>query len=104
MGLTGIDSIIPDYNWKMTTVLGGIYFVFICERLLKVVIKGKKVSHIIESKNNHIVGTIPKPNRTPRPPPKKKTKKQQQQKSTKPSEQFQNLIGKPKLSHRQNST
>ena len=74
MGLTGIDSIIPDYNWKMTTVLGGIYFVFICERLLKVVIKGKKVSHIIESKNNHIVGTIPKPNRTPRPPPKKKQK------------------------------
>ena len=55
MGLTGVDSLIPDYNWKMTTVLGGIYFVFICERLLKVVIKGKKVNHIIESKNYHIV-------------------------------------------------
>ncbi|CAC5409683.1 SLC39A14 [Mytilus coruscus] len=42
LGLTGIDSPIPDYNWKMTTVLGGIYFVFICERLLKMILKGRK--------------------------------------------------------------
>ncbi|XP_052065471.1 metal cation symporter ZIP14-like isoform X2 [Mytilus californianus] len=42
LGLTGIDSPVPDYNWKMTTVLGGIYFVFICERLLKMILKGRK--------------------------------------------------------------
>ncbi|XP_076114831.1 metal cation symporter ZIP14-like [Mytilus galloprovincialis] len=42
LGLTGIDSPVPDYNWKMTTVLGGIYFVFVCERLLKMILKGKK--------------------------------------------------------------
>ncbi|CAC5374607.1 Zinc transporter ZIP6,Zinc transporter foi,Zinc transporter ZIP10 [Mytilus coruscus] len=35
LGLTGEDSPVPDYNWKMTSVIGGIYFVFICERLLK---------------------------------------------------------------------
>lgn len=43
MHLTGKDGPIPDYSWKMATVIGGAYFVFVAERLLKFVLDNRKV-------------------------------------------------------------
>lgn len=42
MHLTGKDGPIPDYSWKMATVIGGAYFVFVAERLLKFVLDNRK--------------------------------------------------------------
>ncbi|XP_061194578.1 metal cation symporter ZIP14-like [Saccostrea echinata] len=42
MHLTGEDSPVPDYHWKMATVIGGAYFVFISERVLKFVIDRRR--------------------------------------------------------------
>lgn len=44
MHLTGKDGPIPDYSWKMATVIGGAYFVFVAERLLKFVLDNRKVN------------------------------------------------------------
>lgn len=43
MHLAGKDGPIPDYSWKMATVIGGAYFVFVAERLLKFVLDNRKV-------------------------------------------------------------
>lgn len=44
LGLTGEDSPVKDYNWKMAMALTGIYFVFVSERLLKLCLKEDRVS------------------------------------------------------------
>lgn len=50
MHLTGKDGPIPDYSWKMATVIGGAYFVFVAERLLKFVLDNRKVWYPAASK------------------------------------------------------
>ena len=47
MQLTGEDSPVPDYHLKLATALGGIYFFYMSERLLKIVMKRNKVGLII---------------------------------------------------------
>lgn len=46
MHLTGKDGPIPDYQWKMATVIGGAYFVFVAERLLKFLVDRRKVVYV----------------------------------------------------------
>ena len=47
MHLTGQDGPIPDYQWKMATVIGGAYFVFVAERLLKFFVDRRKVVYVL---------------------------------------------------------
>ncbi|KAK3085517.1 hypothetical protein FSP39_004499 [Pinctada imbricata] len=42
MHLTADDSPVPDYNWKMATVMGGAYFVFITEKVLNATLNRRK--------------------------------------------------------------
>lgn len=37
---------IPYFHWKMATVLGGAYFVFVAERILKFVLNRRKVRFV----------------------------------------------------------
>ncbi|KAJ8298678.1 hypothetical protein KUTeg_022738 [Tegillarca granosa] len=41
MHLTTEDSPVPDYHWKLTTALGGIYMFFVIERIIRVIVHNK---------------------------------------------------------------
>ena len=43
MDLTREDSPVPDYKYKLTTVLGGIYLFYVSELLLKLFLEGEGV-------------------------------------------------------------
>lgn len=51
MHLTGKDGPIPDYSWKMATVVGGAYFVFVAERLLKFFLDKRKKNKFNEDES-----------------------------------------------------
>ena len=46
MEIAGADSPIPNYHYKMATALGGIYFFYMSEKFLKVIVKRKEV-HVL---------------------------------------------------------
>nr|XP_022342589.1 zinc transporter ZIP14-like [Crassostrea virginica] len=58
MHLTGKDGPIPDYQWKMATVIGGAYFVFVAERLLKFLVDRRKKKKHKEAETIEINGEL----------------------------------------------
>ena len=47
MEIAGADSPIPNYHYKMATALGGIYFFYMSEKFLKVIVKRKEVHLLV---------------------------------------------------------